>query len=262
MPVFIPFCKYQGTGNDFIFVDNRYRLFDKHLAHLVPMLCQRRFSIGADGFMVLQGHRPYDFEVIYYNADGSQSMCANGSRCAVRFAQYSKIIEQEAHFLTNDGAHRAFVKDDLVHLKMSDVTSLEPFSEGYLLDTGAPHYVTWVDSWQQLDVYKEGRAIRNSAPFQNQGINVSFVALEPDRTIFVRTYERGVEAETLSCGTGVVAAALVASTRRLKSPINVKTRGGSLQVQFQSDKTGFKDIYLIGPAKRIFQGVIDLEHMS
>ena len=255
----LPFYKYQGTGNDFIIVDNRKGILGHYASSFVQGLCDRHWGIGADGFIVIQEHPQYDFEMIYHNADGSQSLCGNGSRCAVHLAKQLGIIDQDAYFLTTDGPHQAYCKEGLIHLQLHDVSEIEVLQDGYLLNTGSPHYVKHVDNWQHLNVYKAGKQIRNTPPFQKTGINVNFVRLEEDNNITVRTYERGVEDETLSCGTGAVAAALVAATKGYTSPISVHTQGGGLQVSFakESDRH-FQHIYLIGPAKMVFQGAIEV----
>ncbi len=255
----ISFYKYQGTGNDFIIADNRQGLLSRYFSSLVPKLCDRRLGIGADGFIAFQNHVGYDFELAYYNADGSQSLCGNGSRCGVHFAQQLGIIQQKAYFLTTDGSHQAYIKEELIYLKMGDVYEIKTLWDGYVLNTGSPHYVKFLDNLEHWDVYQAGKAIRDSEPFQKEGTNVNFVQLEEDNTLFVRTYERGVEDETLSCGTGATAAALVAATKGYTSPITIKTRGGTLQVRFLRHKNGyFEDVFLIGPVKLVFQGTIDI----
>ncbi len=255
----LPFYKYQGTGNDFIMIDNRKSVLNGCPASFVQKLCDRHWGIGADGLIVIQEHREYDFEMIYHNADGTQSLCGNGSRCAVHLAKQLGIIDEEAYFLATDGPHRACFQDGLIHLQLHDVSEIQMLEDGYLLDTGSPHYVKRVDDLKNLNVYKEGRQIRNSPPFQKTGINVNFVSLEEDNSITVRTYERGVEDETLSCGTGVVAAALTAATQGYTSPISARTQGGLLQVGFtKRNNRHFQQIHLIGPAKMVFQGTIEV----
>ncbi|MEM7055404.1 MAG: diaminopimelate epimerase [Bacteroidota bacterium] len=258
----IPFYKYHGTGNDFIIIDNRKGTLDQYPISLNQKLCNRRLGIGADGLILLQSHAQYDFEMIYYNADGSQSLCGNGSRCAVHLAQYWGMIDREACFLTIDGTYQAFIQDNLIYLRMHDVAEIQPIAEGYFLDTGSPHYIRFVDDLTSLDVRSMGRAIRYSQAFQKVGTNVSFVQLEANSSISVRTYERGVEDETLSCGTGATAAALVASTKGVISPVHISTRGGKLQVSFQQTAKGYTAIYLIGPAAMVFQGTINTSNLA
>ena len=257
----IAFYKYHGTGNDFILIDNSKGELDQYPAGLIEKLCNRRFGIGADGLILIQDHAQYDFEMIYYNADETQSLCGNGSRCAVHLAQYWGMIDQKAHFLTTDGAYQAFIQEDLIYLKMNEVTEIQPLAGGYFLDTGSPHYIRLVDDLASLDVRSIGRAIRHSQLFQKAGTNVSFVQLETNNNISVRTYERGVEDETLSCGTGVAAAALVSSTKGVTSPVHISTRGGKLQVSFKKAAKGYTDIYLTGPAVMVFQGTIDTQNL-
>ena len=253
----ISFYKYQGTGNDFVMVDNRKLTFPAEDEALVKHLCDRRTGIGADGLILLQDHPDYDFEMVYFNADGRLgSMCGNGARCTVRFARHLGVIEDVAYFLAADGEHQASVERDLIHLKMNDVEGVEQIGNDYYLNTGSPHYIRFVDDVENLDVYEEGRAIRYNDRFTAVGTNVNFVQRLSDNEIFVRTYERGVEDETLSCGTGVTAAALVAGMLGMQSPIKVKVLGGNLEVSFEQDGDGFKQIYLIGPAKQVFTGTI------
>jgi diaminopimelate epimerase len=253
----ISFYKYQGTGNDFIMVDNRKLTFPSDEESLVKHLCDRRTGIGADGLILLQDHPDYDFEMVYFNADGRLgSMCGNGARCTVRFARHLGVIEDVACFLAADGEHQASVERDLIQLKMNDVSGLEQIGEDFYLNTGSPHYVRFVDALEELDVYEEGRSIRYNSRFNEKGTNVNFVEKLSDNEIFVRTYERGVEDETLSCGTGVTACALIAGLMGITSPVKVKTLGGSLQVAFEKEGDIFKYIYLIGPAKQVFTGSV------
>ncbi len=253
----ISFYKYQGTGNDFVMVDNRKLAFPANDVSLVKHLCDRRTGIGADGLILLQDHPDYDFEMVYYNADGRLgSMCGNGARCTVRFARHLGVIEDVACFLAADGEHQASVERDLIQLKMNDVAEVEKIGDDYYLNTGSPHYVRFVDDVENLDVYEEGRAIRYNDRFKEVGTNVNFVQRLSDNEIFVRTYERGVEDETLSCGTGVTACALVAGLEGMQSPIKVKTLGGNLEVAFEQQGDSFKYIYLVGPTKQVFTGTI------
>lgn len=253
----LPFYKYHGTGNDFIIVDNRQGMLGKYTHRLITDLCDRHFGIGADGFIVINNHLQYDFEMIYYNADGSKSLCGNGSRCAVHLANQLGIIDQEAYFLTTDGLHKAYIKENLVHLHMHDVFDIHTIQNGYWLNVGAPHYVEFILHDNNLDVCKTGQAIRNSLKLLEVDANVNFVQLKPNNILSVRTYERGVEDETLSCGTGVVAASLVAATKGYTSPVDITTQGGTLHVRFTKKSTQhFQDIYLVGPVKQVFQGEV------
>ncbi|WP_092102237.1 diaminopimelate epimerase [Pontibacter chinhatensis] len=256
----ISFYKYQGTGNDFVMIDNRKMTFPGENEALVKHLCDRRTGVGADGLILLQDHPDYDFEMVYYNADGRVgSMCGNGARCTVRFARQLGVIEDVACFLAADGEHQASVERDLIQLKMNDVKQVERIGNDYYLNTGSPHYIRFVDDVQGMDVYEEGRAIRYNDRFAAVGTNVNFVQKIGENEIFVRTYERGVEDETLSCGTGVTAAALVAGLEGMQSPVKVKVLGGELQVAFERTGEGsFKYIYLIGPAKQVFTGSVNV----
>ncbi|MHC2990513.1 diaminopimelate epimerase [Pontibacter sp. HJ8] len=256
----LSFYKYQGTGNDFVMIDNRKLTFPADDEQLVKSLCNRRTGIGADGLILLQDHPDYDFEMVYFNADGRLgSMCGNGARCTVRFAKQLGVIEDVAYFLAADGEHQANIERNQIQLKMGDVTSVEQIGEDYYLNTGSPHYVRFVDEVQELDVYAEGRAVRYNGRFKAEGTNVNFVERLSDNDIYVRTYERGVEDETLSCGTGVTACALVAGLEGAQSPVSVKTPGGNLQVTFERHGAGFRYIYLIGPAKLVFSGTMPIQ---
>lgn len=253
------FYKYQGTGNDFVVLDNR-----DNSANLtqeqVAFLCDRRLGVGADGLMLLQEKAGYDFEMVYYNADGRLgSMCGNGGRCLVAFAQFLGVVAEKAHFIASDGPHLATIDNGLVHLQMKDLTEkIEDLEGACFLNTGSPHYVQQVDDVQTYDVVGEGRAIRNSDRFRAEGTNVNFVQHLPQNRLSVRTYERGVEDETFSCGTGVTACALAASRAGYKSPIAIQVLGGELQVSFEQAGHGFKNVFLIGPAVQVFKGEITL----
>ena len=254
------FYKYQGTGNDFIIVDSRnmdIRLTKNQIAGM----CNRRFGIGADGFMLLNGHPRHNFKMVYYNADGKEStMCGNGGRCITAFAQSLNIIINEASFLAVDGVHTATIDErGIISLQMNNVSNIETYTTHYILNTGSPHYVMRVADLRNFNVTDEGKKIRNSPQFIAEGINVNFVQIVNDR-LYVRTYERGVEAETLSCGTGVVAAA-IAVTEDLIGRFNtvIETNGGLLEVSFvKPNPFTAKNIILKGPATFVFQGDIHL----
>ena len=254
------FYKYHGTGNDFIILDNRDLKFDAAQTTLVGELCNRRFGIGADGFILLQNKEGYDFEMVYFNSDGNEStMCGNGGRCIVAFAQRLGIFEKSCTFLAIDGPHEAMIESDLISLKMQNVKDVEQVGTDYWLDTGSPHYVTFVDNVDALDVFTEGQNIRNSERFHAEGTNVNFVE-ERGEVLAVRTYERGVEDETYSCGTGVTAIALCAGyLGKLNSnTAKVTTPGGNLEISFEQERTdSFKNIWLKGPAKFVFEGDFD-----
>lgn len=251
------FSKYQGTGNDFIMVDNRNHLIDRSNLDLIKQLCDRKFGIGSDGLILIENHRSHDFEMVFFNPDGSQSLCGNGSRCAVKYANSLGIIDNEANFLTIEGPLYAFLKNDLVHLKMPDVSKVTPFDGDWFIHTGSPHYVRQVSDVEQVDVQADGRSIRYCSDFGDGGTNVNFMQLLDHQHIFVRTYERGVENETLSCGTGVTASALAIGFESGKGPVKISTRGGELSVDFEKlESGGFTNIYLIGPAEKVFEGAI------
>jgi len=253
------FYKYQATGNDFIMVDNR----DPQLSFSqdqISKICHRKFGIGADGLILIQNHESLDFEMVYYNPDGSQSLCGNGSRCAVNFARQLGIIEKKTTFLAYDGEHTAeILPDKWVRLKMKDVQNVRLMADGIFIDTGSPHLVKQVVNLKNYKVYKEGKAIRNGGLFKAAGVNVNFVEMLPDNQIFVRTYERGVEDETLSCGTGVTAAAIASHQKGLESPIGVKTLGGNLEVEFKASPNNYySQVHLQGPAEPVFDGTFHL----
>ena len=256
----ITFYKYQGTGNDFIMIDDRQKKFDLQAHDLIARMCDRRFGIGADGLILIRHHPEADFEMIYFNADGHQtSLCGNGSRCTVSFAQFLGIIKPRYRFMTIEGMLEAKIENELVHIKMPEVSEVDIFDDHYFLNTGSPHHICMVNDIEKYDVFHEGRKIRNGAPYFQEGTNVNFVKSLSADQIYVRTYERGVEDETLSCGTGVTASALAASLQGASSPLNIKTKGGDLQVSFEkSADNSFRNIYLIGPAKRVFEGVYEI----
>lgn len=254
----ISFHKYQGTGNDFVMIDNRDLGFDKSDLNSISKLCDRRFGIGADGVILIENHDQFDFEMIYFNPDGSQSLCGNGSRCAVMFAKALGIIQNETEFLAIDGSHRAFIEEGEVHLFMNDVTSFEKIGDDYLINTGSPHYIKYVSAVEGLNVIAEGKAIRYSERFKKEGVNVNFIQKESTNGLAIRTYERGVEGETLSCGTGCTAAALSFGLLGADSPIELKAQGGNLKVSFDQHESKFTNIYLIGPAQKVFEGTIVL----
>lgn len=258
----IAFYKYHGTGNDFIIIDNRKKKF--HLSQkLVVHLCHRRFGIGADGLMLLQTKKGFDFEMVYFNSDGNESsLCGNGSRCIIDFTRkIGALKKNKTKFLATDGEHIAEVKKEIVSLKMNDVKEIEVQRNFFLLNTGSPHYVQFTTDVKKMDVFAEGKKIRNSERFIKEGVNVNFV--EKNGTgIFVRTYERGVEDETLSCGTGVTAAALASAIKGISSSENhckISTLGGELNVRFKRENgTSFSDIWLEGKATCVYTGEIEI----
>jgi diaminopimelate epimerase len=255
----LTFFKYQGTANDFVMIDNREMHFDAANQELVAFLCERRLGIGADGLILLQNREGYDFEMVYFNADGQLgSMCGNGGRCTVQFAKQLGVISDQAYFLTADGDHYATVTTEgLISLKMNDVNAIECANGFYFLNTGSPHYVEFVDEINNYDVFQKGRSIRYNDRFRVEGTNVNFAQLPQNaEPLYVRTYERGVENETYSCGTGVTATAIAASYKGLESPVKIQTLGGNLEVSFNRIGEKVTDIYLTGPAKLVFEGKI------
>jgi diaminopimelate epimerase len=256
------FSKYQGTGNDFIIADNRKGDYSSLTKAQIQRLCDRRFGIGADGLMLLNERPGYDFEMKYYNADGKEgSLCGNGSRCMIKFVYHLGLHRDTYKFLASDGVHEAEIDmDGIVSLKMRDVRAIRKFHNDYILDTGSPHYIKLTNHVMELDVYKKGYEIRHSKEFEEEGINVNFVEQtdEPDK-IIVRTFERGVEDETLSCGTGVTAAALVCyHNENGFNEVEVKTPGGILSVEFDRIDEKFENIWLCGPAEKVFDGTADI----
>jgi diaminopimelate epimerase len=262
----LSFFKYHGTGNDFIIADNRTGLFPVDNRHLVEALCHRNFGIGADGLMLLENSRGYDFHMRYFNSDGLEgSLCGNGGRCIVHFAREIGIIRDKAVFSASDGMHEAVIgQGDHVSLRLHDVGCPERDGEAYVIDTGSPHYVFFTTNIEGLDVTGEGRKIRYSGKYRDEGINVNFA--EPSGSnILVRTYERGVENETLACGTGSVAVAICNAfgEKEGSKKTLIRTRGGLLEVRF--DKTAgaaFKNIWLTGPATMVYRGTVDTAFLA
>ncbi|MEJ1236600.1 diaminopimelate epimerase [Chryseolinea sp. T2] len=262
----IHFYKYQATGNDFVVIDNRDGVVSLS-ADQISRICDRRFGVGADGVMLIENDPKLNFNLKYYNSDGSQSLCGNGSRAAVSFASRLGMINGKATFNAYDGGHIAeLFPEGTVKFKLNDVKTVSQQGDDLFINTGSPHYIKFVSDVRNYPVVAEGRKIRYSEAYKPGGTNVNFVSLDADNTIFVRTYERGVEDETLSCGTGVTAAALAASLRGYSSPVRIKTLGGDLSVDFEKAPTSqpdtqsdsFKQIFLSGPAKMVFEGDLEL----
>jgi diaminopimelate epimerase len=258
----IHFYKYHGTGNDFIMTDARNSRFSPPGTDIIARLCDRRIGIGADGFVTIHPYENLDFMMKYYNSDGNEgSLCGNAGRCATVFASKLGIVKQSARFKASDGIHEGRItSDQTVIMTMLPVSSVRYVGDHYELNTGSPHYVKFVDSVEKKDIRSEGAAIRYSQPFKKEGINVNFVSVHKDG-IYVRTYERGVEDETLSCGTGNIASAICSAiqTRSYNHSYTVYTRGGILRVSF--DRTGveqFNNITLEGPVKFVFEGDVEV----
>lgn len=258
----ISFSKYHGTGNDFILIDNRAKKLFAHQYELFAFLCDRRFGIGADGLMLIEHHETLDFKMVYVNADGRESsMCGNGGRCIVAFARkISMLTKEKCRFMAIDGEHIATIdENNVVKLGMNDVVELEKHKNDLVLDTGSPHYIQFLEHLNGFDVDKNGRNIRQSESFIEEGINVNFVVATTQNSIEVATYERGVEGETYSCGTGVVAASIATAVKQSQYgfvEIAIKTKGGELGVSFQRNENHFTDVCLIGKATHVFDGEI------
>jgi len=258
----IPFTKYQGTGNDFVLIDQReHKFIAHHDIDSIQRICDRKFGIGADGLILLENHADYDYEMIYFNADGrTSSMCGNGGRCITAFAKQVGAAADQNTFLAIDGEHISrYQKDGVVSLKMNDVRDVQSGEDFYILDTGSPHYIIFVEDIDDIDIKSQGEAIRYSEEFKAEGINVNFVEIKEDH-ILVATYERGVEDETFSCGTGVVASSLatIIDKNIKRKKIAVKTLGGNLEVTFERTLAGFKNIWLIGPATLVNNGIVQI----
>jgi diaminopimelate epimerase len=254
----LQFYKYQGTGNDFVLVDNRLQRFSKNDTKLVAKLCDRKFGIGGDGLILLEEHSIVDFNMVYYNSDGNiSSMCGNGGRCITHFANFLGMIDITATFAAIDGLHDTKIENGLVHLKMHDVAEIKDDDDFTFLDTGSPHHVEMVENLATFDVVANGRNIRDNR-YGTTGANVNFVEEIGDNTFAVRTYERGVEDETLSCGTGVTAVALLmhAMGRATSEKVTIEQPGGTLQITFSKTEKGYENIFLIGPAIQVFKGII------
>ncbi|CAN1526800.1 DapF Diaminopimelate epimerase [Flavobacteriaceae bacterium] len=258
----LEFYKYQGAGNDFVMVDNRSGFFPKENTQLIEHLCDRRFGIGGDGLILLENDTNTDFKMVYYNSDGNQSsMCGNGGRCLVAFAKDLKVIENETTFIATDGLHHASFEDSgLVSLQMIDVPTIDIKKEYSFLNTGSPHHVQMVEDIEHYNVKENGAAIRYGELYGAAGSNVNFVKKIDDNTFRLRTYERGVEDETLACGTGATAVAIAmnATGQTDASSINIDVEGGKLVVSFDKTPSGFKNVFLKGPAEFVFKGTIEI----
>lgn len=258
----LDFYKYQGTGNDFVMIDNRSLFFPKEDVALIERLCDRRFGIGADGLILLENDKDTDFRMVYYNSDGNESsMCGNGGRCLVAFAKQLNVIDNATTFIATDGLHHATVAEDgLVSLQMIDVNELKITPEFSFLNTGSPHHVQIVDDLENYNVKENGAAIRYSDLYGKAGSNVNFVSQINEDTFAVRTYERGVEDETLACGTGVTAVAIAMNATGVTyaNAIHLNVEGGKLEVSFNQVGSQYTNVFLKGPAKFVFKGQIEI----
>jgi len=253
------FYKYQGTGNDFVMIDNRQQTFNKKDTKLIAFLCDRRFGIGADGLILLENHDTVDFKMVYYNADGNEStMCGNGGRCLVAFAKQLGVINNKTVFEAIDGLHHAEIDKDIVKLQMLDVDVVEQYDNHVFLNTGSPHHVQFEDDINDFDIKTKGAKIRYGAPYNEAGSNVNFVKKLSEVNFKLRTYERGVEDETLSCGTGATAVAIAmhATKQTDNTHINLDVEGGELHVSFDIENDTYKNVWLMGAAKFIFKGEV------
>ena len=258
----LEFYKYQGTGNDFVMIDNRSGFFPKEDVQLVSRLCDRRFGIGADGLILLENDSETDFKMVYYNSDGNpSSMCGNGGRCLVAFAKDLNVIKDNCTFIATDGLHHASVANDgIVSLQMIDVADIKKEADYTFMNTGSPHHVQLVDDLEHYNVKENGAALRYGPLYGAAGSNINFVKKINEDTFSLRTYERGVEDETLACGTGATAVAIAmnATGQTNASSINLNVEGGKLAVSFEKMGDLFTNVFLIGPAKFVFKGVIEI----
>lgn len=253
------FYKYQGTGNDFVIIDNRNSEFPKNNATLIAFLCDRKLGIGADGLMLLENDTDTDFRMVYYNADGNQSsMCGNGGRCLVAFAQKCNIINKETTFIATDGLHYASIENDNVSLQMKEVSEIMTQGNDFFLNTGSPHHIKVVQNLSSIDVKQEGAAIRYSDLYGEEGSNINFVEAIDAHKFAIRTYERGVEDETLSCGTGATAVAIAmhAAGKTTSNQIEIQVQGGTLHITFEPNNGSYKNVMLNGPTQFVFEGTI------
>jgi len=264
----IDFVKYHGAGNDFVIIDclrEEYKALHLSLSQ-IKKICDRHFGVGADGLMLLKEDADTDFLMDYYNSDGRRSsMCGNGARCIVDYAQKCGYAEEKVVFIAPDGLHEASKEGDLINLKMGDVKSVELTEKNhYFLDTGSPHYVVFEEDIEHLDLIKEAHQIRYNNRFAKDGTNVNMVELDGSK-LKLRTYERGVENETLACGTGVVASVLALAEKskiQTKGTQEVSARGGELSVSYERGSEGYHNIWLKGPTKEVFTGSLDLDLLT
>lgn len=255
----LEFDKYQGAGNDFIIIDGN-DLETELSQEQIEYLCDRKFGIGADGLMIIYPSEKNDFEMKYYNSDGIEgSMCGNGGRCIARYAHTQQIADNEMIFKAVDGEHSAVISYDIVSISMNDVKDILEYKDGIFLNTGSPHFVKFVNDIHNLDVYSEGKSISNEERFAPERTNVNFVEIGEEFTK-IATFERGVEDETLACGTGAVAAAIAiySSKQNSELPILLKAKGGNLSVDFSTSDNMYQEIILSGPAEFVFSGIIEI----
>ena len=256
----VTFYKYQGTGNDFVMIDNRSEFFPKTDVKLIKHLCDRRFGIGGDGLILLENDSETDFKMVYYNSDGNQSsMCGNGGRCLVAFAKQIDVIDNQTTFMAIDGLHHATISaDGLVSLQMKDVDTIEVATDYVFMDTGSPHHVALVDDLKNHNIKEEGAKIRYGNLYGTAGSNVNFVNQISEEIFALRTYERGVEDETLACGTGATAVAIAMNKigKTNSNKIQLEVEGGKLEVSFDKTEDKYTNVFLKGPAQFVFKGTI------
>lgn len=258
----IEFYKYQGTGNDFVMIDNRQGIFPKDNIELIAHLCDRRFGIGGDGLILLENDPETDFKMVYYNSDGNQSsMCGNGGRCLVAFAKKLNVIEDNTTFIATDGLHHASVANNgIVSLQMIDVEEVKITPEYVFMNTGSPHHIQLVEDLEHYNVKENGASIRYGELYGKQGSNINFVKKIDETTFSLRTYERGVEDETLACGTGATAVAIAMNVlgETKANSIDLNVEGGKLVVSFDKKDGQFTNVFLKGPAEFVFKGTIEI----
>ena len=258
----IEFYKYQGTGNDFVMIDNRSNFFPKDNIQLIARLCDRRFGIGGDGLILLENDIETDFKMVYYNSDGNQSsMCGNGGRCLVAFSKKLNVIQNSTTFTATDGVHHASIADSgNVSLQMIDVVDIKITSDYVFMNTGSPHHIELVDDLEHYNVKESGARIRYGELYGKQGSNINFVKKIDETTFSLRTYERGVEDETLACGTGATAVAIAMNVlgETKANSIDLNVEGGKLVVSFDEIEGKFTNVFLKGPAEFVFKGTIDI----
>ena len=254
----LTFYKYQGTGNDFVMIDNRTKIFPKEKTDIFSQISDRHFGIGADGIILIENDEKFDFKMIYYNADGSQTFCGNGARCAVAFAKRLQIIDKKTNFIAVDGPHFAEINDSIISLQMIDVDEVKVNENSVFAYTGTQHHVELVDELDSYPVFENGKKIRYS--YKNPGANVNFTQQIDAKTFRVRTYEKGVEDETLACGTGVTAVAIAMhKTNKTRSnSISLPVEGGNLEVSFDEKNGVYTNVFLKGPAEFVFKGILSV----
>ena len=263
----IQFYKYQGTGNDFVMVDNRDGCFNYNNTEFISSICDRKYGIGCDGLILIEDDIDLDFNMRYFNSDGSQlGMCGNGARCVTHFAKKLGIINNSAIFQAIDGIHHAEITDNnYARVKMNDIDMsnydlIDKNFDNIYLNTGSPHLVINSNDIDKIDVFNEGRKIRFDDTYKKEGVNINFVEVASDNSLCkVRTYERGVEDETLSCGTGAIAVAVVLNYSNIvsKKEIKISMKGGDLNVSFDRVGDNFSNIWLSGVVSEVYKGEIN-----